>query len=299
MATLCLGEALVDLVCESPVASLADAPSFVPHFGGATANVAVAAARAGAAVQLAGGAGDDAWGRWLRDRLELERVGLDWFRLVEGHATAVAFVAVDAHAQPTFLIYGDTIGVAVEAAGPHLEEAVERADALFFGSNTLVGEDERAVTLSARDQALAIGLPVIFDPNLRLHRWPTPGRAVAEARECVKESFLVKCNTEEARLLTGERDPVAAAEGLLAGGAQHVIVTRGADGALLRGGGLKLDVPGVPARPVDTTGAGDVLIGTLIAALADTAFYPPALAAALPRAVQAASRSTESWGALG
>ena len=47
----CLGEALVDLICEHPVASLTEADSFSPHFGGALANVAVAAARAGADVE--------------------------------------------------------------------------------------------------------------------------------------------------------------------------------------------------------------------------------------------------------
>lgn len=69
MATLCLGEALVDLVCERPVRGLAEADAFVPRFGGAVANAAVMAARRGAAVALAGGAGEDAWGRWLRSRL--------------------------------------------------------------------------------------------------------------------------------------------------------------------------------------------------------------------------------------
>ncbi|WP_372789958.1 carbohydrate kinase family protein [Paraconexibacter sp.] len=299
MATLCLGEALVDLVCETPVSGIADAPAFVPHFGGATANVAVAAARRGAKVDLAGGAGDDAWGRWLRSRLEDAGVGLDWFRLVPGQQTPIAFVTVDEDAQPSFLIQGEGIGTAIEAVGPRLLEAVEQADALFFGSNTLVGEAERELTVSARDQALALNIPVIFDPNLRLHRWPTPGAGVAEARACVKESFLVKCNREEARLLTGESDPAAAAAGLLAGGAQHVVITLGADGAILRGGGLKLDVPGVPVTPVDTTGAGDLLIGALIAALDSTRFYPASLAAALPAAVEAAARSTEHWGARG
>src|SRR3712207_2891942 len=62
--TLCLGEALVDLVCERPVSGLAQADAFVPHFGGATANVCVTAARLGGDVALAGGAGDDGWGHW-------------------------------------------------------------------------------------------------------------------------------------------------------------------------------------------------------------------------------------------
>src|SRR3954468_14905945 len=104
MAVLCLGEALVDLVCERPVSSLSEAESFVPHPGGAMANVAVTAARFGATVSLAGGAGEDAFGSWLRDRLAGEGVGLEWFALVPGAPTPVAFVSVDASGEPSFLI---------------------------------------------------------------------------------------------------------------------------------------------------------------------------------------------------
>ena len=69
MRTLCFGEVLVDLVCEHPVDSPSQADAFVPRFGGDVANAAVTAARAGAEVALAGAAGDDAWGAWLRARL--------------------------------------------------------------------------------------------------------------------------------------------------------------------------------------------------------------------------------------
>src|SRR5205085_10303490 len=81
---LCLGEALVDLICERPIDDMAEADAFVPHFGGAVANVAAAAARAGAPVALAGGAGDDAWGRWLRGRLSEEGVEVSLFTLIGG-----------------------------------------------------------------------------------------------------------------------------------------------------------------------------------------------------------------------
>ena len=298
MTILCLGEALVDLVCEEPVSGLADARAFVPHFGGATANVAVTAGRHGADVALAGGAGDDAWGVWLRDRLDAEGVDLRWFRLVEGRPTAVAFVTVDDAGEPTFLIHGEAIGAGIAAVGAHLADAIENTSALFYSTNSLVGEEERALTMSARERALQLGRPVVFDPNLRPGRWSSPGRAVEAAREHLRGTFLVKCNREEARLITGERDPAAAAQGLLAGGAQHAVVTLGADGALLRGGGLRLDAPGVPARTVSTVGAGDVLVGVLLARLAATAFYPAAIAAALPDAVAEAARATERWSAL-
>ena len=298
MRILLLGEALVDLICEHPVDGLTEADAFVPHFGGAVANVAVGAARQGAQVELAGGAGDDAWGGWLRDRLTAEGVGLTWFGTVADVVTPVAFVTVDVHGEPSYAIYGDIIQAIVGGLEDTLLGAVAECDALFFTSNTLVGERERALTHAARDRALELGKHVVVDPNLRLHRWDTPARAASEARDLVKGAFLVKCNAEEARLLTGEDDPARAAEGLLAMGAAHAVVTRGPKGALLRGGGMKMDLPGAKATPVSTVGAGDAFCGVLLGRLAATGFYPPAIGAALPEAVEEAARAVERWGAL-
>src|ERR1700755_2829779 len=163
MRILCLGEALVDLVCRRPVASLAEADAFVPRFGGAPANVAVTAARRGADVALAGGVGGGAGGgraaggaalRWFARRAEL--------------ATPGAFVTVDAEAQPSFAIYGAGLADAIAGLGAErVIEAVDACDALFLTPTTRVGEPERAVTLAARARALRDGKPVVFDPNFR------------------------------------------------------------------------------------------------------------------------------------
>ena len=297
MPALCLGEVLVDLVCEQPVARLADAGAFVPHFGGAMANVAIVAARHGASVTLAGGAGDDDWGRWLRDRLAAEGVGLDAFTLTAGDPTPLAFVTVDAAGEPTFLIYGAGLHAAIEAAAEGLPAAVEASDGLVFASNTLVEERERAITMAARAQALELGRPVIFDPNLRLGRWEHPGRAVTIARGCLDGLFLLKCNRAEAELLSGEPDPERAAKGLLAAGAEHVLITLGRDGAILRGP-VPATVPAVPVRAVDATGAGDALLGVIVARLTQTGFYAPAIAAALPEGVAESARTVQRWGAV-
>jgi sugar/nucleoside kinase (ribokinase family) len=295
--TLCLGEALVDLVCEHPAPGLAEADSFVPHFGGAVANVAVSAARVGAAVALAGGAGDDAWGAWLAGRLAAEGVELEWFELTEGLATPLAFVVVDAEGEPSYAIYGEGIEALIVAAGPRLDEAVEKCDGLFFSSNTLAGEEERELTLGARQRALELGRPVCFDPNLRLHRWDTVERAVESTRECLPGAMLVRCNRHEAELITGEADAEAGAEALVAAGARLAIVTLGPGGAVLRGE-VEADVPGRPARAVSTVGAGDALMGVLLGRLSLAGFDPPAAAAALPEAVEVAARVTERWGAV-
>lgn len=297
MPTLCLGEALVDLVCERPVSGLAQADAFVPHFGGAVANVAVAAARIGAPVALAGGAGDDAFGEWLRARLAGEGVGLDWFAPVPGLATPVAFVTVDASGEPEYAIYGEGIEALIVACGPQLDDAVEACEALFFSSNTLAGEQERELTLRARARALELGRPICFDPNLRLHRWDSERRAVESANLCVPGALLVRCNRAEARALTGEADPGTAADALVAAGARAVVVTLGPEGALLRGA-AHADVAGRPARVVSTVGAGDALMGVLLARLALADFDPSAVAAALPEAIEASARATERWGAV-
>jgi fructokinase len=299
MRILCLGEALVDLVCERPVASLADAEAFVPHFGGAVANVAVTAARRGARVALAGGAGDDPWGEWLRAHLVRENVAVDWFRLVEGVRTPLVFVTVDGAASPSYHVYGEPVPTLVAGLAGQVDAALDSCGALFFTSNSLVDEEERDLVMEIREKALERGMPIVFDANFRIGRWESPMKAAGASRECVRGAFLVKCNQEEARLLSGERDAADAAAGLLAGGARHVVVTMGAQGAILRGGKLDYDVPALAVEPVDTTGAGDVLMGVLLAALADTGFYPPAIAATLPDAVVEAGRSTARWGAVG
>ncbi|MFL5957277.1 MAG: PfkB family carbohydrate kinase, partial [Solirubrobacterales bacterium] len=188
MRTLCLGEALVDMICERRVAGLAEADSFVPHFGGATANVAI---RAGGAAALAGGAGVDPWGAWLCGQLEAAGVDLTWFQLMAGQHTPVAFVAIDGAGDATYQIYGDAISMALDAVADRLPEAVDACNGLFFGSNTLVAERERGLTLAARQRALEQGKPVVFDPNLRLHRWPDVARAAAQSNACVPDALLV------------------------------------------------------------------------------------------------------------
>ncbi len=292
MPLLCLGEALVDLVCERPVGSLTEADGFVPHFGGATANVAVNAARHGASVSLYGGAGDDAWGRWLRAGLEREGVGTEHFRLRSGGRTPLAFVTVDAGGEPAYEFYGDPFGAALAESAADLEDAVTEADGLLFASNTLVGPAERAATLAARERALELGRAVWFDPNLRLERWGSPEEAVGLARDCVPGCRVVKANRAEAELLTGEPDPERAAQALAAAGAELAVVTLGAEGAVVRGT-VSADVPGVPARPVSTVGAGDAFLGVLVARL-DADGAPGAAAAA----AEAAARVTERWGAI-
>jgi sugar/nucleoside kinase (ribokinase family) len=295
--TLCLGEALVDLIGEEHVGSLREVQRFVPHFGGAVANVAVVAARAGARVTLAGAAGDDEWGRWLLERLRSEGVDASRFELMPGVPTQLAFVAIDPDGEPLYELYGAPAATVVGGLDERLEQAVREAAGLFISSNTLAGAQERALTMRARELALELGRPVVFDCNLRLHRWSSRADAAASANACVPGALLVRANRAEAELMTGESDPERAAVALRKAGAQLVVITLGPGGAILRGA-LRADVPAVPVRVTSAVGAGDALTGTLLARLALSGFYPASVAAALGEAVAAAAQACERWGAL-
>lgn len=296
---VCLGEAIVDLICERELDSPADAREFRTHFGGALANVAVGAARGGANVELAGGVGADDWGSWLEARLAEEGVGTRWFSLVEGLQTPVAFVTFDRALEPTFAVYGDGIDAALHSVAEHLEEAIGEAGALVFGSNTLVGPPERELTLRARDLAVERGVPVLFDPNLRPNRWSDMGRAIELCREAASGAFAVRANLAEARAIAGLGSEVLgadAAASLCALGARVGVVTMGAAGAVLRGE-AEAEAPAPEVEVVSPLGAGDAFLGALAAAGARGGWTPAALADGLEEAVAAGARACEGWGA--
>jgi sugar/nucleoside kinase (ribokinase family) len=297
---LCLGDALVDLICERPLASPTDADAFVPHSGGAIANVAVMTAAAGGRVALAGAAGDDAWGRWLRKHLLAAGVGIGHFTLVEGASTSLALTTLDRRGEPAFAIYGNRFSVSTptiaDALSGSAEAAAEASEALFIGSNTLVGRAERAITLAVRAHALELGRPVIFDPNLRLHRWSSRSEAATAALACVPGALLVRCNGDEARMMSAEDDLERAALALLAAGARNVVITDGIAGAMLRGA-VQADVPAVEADVLSTIGAGDALMAVLLARLQGAGYDERAIAAALGDAMAAAAQACQRWGA--
>ena len=144
---------------------------------------------------------------------------------------------------------GDGGPPVVRALEARLEEAVRGSAALLISSATLVGSEEAAVTMRARELALSLGGPVVFDPSIRLDRWRSRAEAAATANACVPGALLVRATAGEAALMTGEDDPERAALALLKAGARMVVITLGSsEGAILRGE-LRLDVDVRARRP--------------------------------------------------
>ena len=107
--------------------------------------------------------------------------------------------------------------------------------------------------------------------------------------------WLVVNETEAAAVLgrkvDGLRDAAEAANGLLAAGARHAVVTAGAHGAALAtAAGRPGTIAAFPVEAVDTVGAGDAFVGALAVALAAGIPAAEAVRAAAAAGAAAATR---------
>ncbi len=293
---VCLGEAIVDLICERWLEPDERADAFIAHHGGAPANVAAIAALNGAPAFLVGGVGNDRWGRWLADGLAREGVGLDWLVEVAGVQSPVAFATFDDEGEPAFEVYGEDIGPLMEACLPLLEEALDGAAALAVGTNTMVGQTEREVTRQAVTVARERSIPVLFDPNHRPGRWNDQGTGAGFARELAGLASLVKANRAEAELITGIADPESSAMALLELGPEVVVVTDGDGPVICRGASSAASQP-EPVEVVSPLGAGDAFMGSLIAGLDRAGWDLGATGDLLGEACREAGQACRLWGA--
>ncbi|MDV3130787.1 ribokinase [Mycobacterium sp. 29Ha] len=226
--------------------------------GGKGGNQAVAAARAGASVQLVAALGSDATAEQLRAHLSANDVGLDGLVSVAGPSGTAAIV-VDAAAENNIVV----------APGANAKLSVDSADvqAVIADSDVVLLQLEIpiATAIAAARVARAAGATVIVNASPSGAR-PHDLLALSELAD------VVVVNEAEAREWHW---PVA-----------HLVITRGRRGASYLGEDERFDVPAPRVTPVDTTGAGDVFAGVLAAG------WPTGHEVALRRACAAGALST-------
>jgi ribokinase len=259
---------------------LGSAARFTP--GGKGANQAVAAARLGAGVRMAGCVGDDDFGRRLLAALREEGVDAGGIRTVTVTSTGLALISVD-HA-------GENL-ITVAPGANHEVSEEQAAAAASHGDDVLVISAE--IPVRAIRAALGGARGTISLLNLA----PVPENAADAAIVAAGADWLVVNETEAAAVLGrpvhGLAEAGQAAAALVTAGARHAVVTAGARGAALAPGPGRETAQAIePFRveAVDTVGAGDAFAGALAVALA--ARVPPdeAVRAAAAAGATAATR---------
>jgi len=254
-------------------------------------NSACAAALAGARVALLTALGRDEGGEQVMS--ELERRGIGTEHVVrDDRPTGAYTIAPDAEGRPAFTY--QRAGSAAAALGPadlaRWRAAVEETLVLVTGGVcAALSAGTEALVREAVGASHRAGRAVCYDVNFR-PRLTTPEAALRALRSVARHCRLIKIATpaDSGPLL----NHVAATDVITAlrvfTGAD-LIVTDGENPLTLAVAGVRTLFPVVPSPAfVDATGAGDVLIGTLAAALS----LGTDPAAAMPEAMAAASLST-------
>lgn len=249
-----IGEMLIDFMQETN--------HYIPYPGGAPANVAIHAKRAGSNSYFVGKLSQDAMGDLLSQNLRDNKV---YFDLERTHKpTALALVS-HIEGDRSFQFYRK------DTADLHL--GTEDIDAIEFKENDLLhfcslGLVPDHTTRIAHRYAInkckeAKGI-ISFDVNLRAALWENLDEAKVIIKNFIECADLVKVNEEELLWLTGT-DVIE--DGLKQIQTQHqtVICTVGSKGsvALLPDQTL-LSQKATPANQVDTTGAGDAFIAMIL-----------------------------------
>ncbi len=241
--------------------------------GGKGANQAVAAARDGARVLMAGAVGRDA----LADGalVLLRGAGVDLSRVARGEAaTGCAAICTDPQGRNQ---------IAVGAGANLLARAGQVEDAVLGPDTTLLlqMETEPAETALLIRRARTLGARVVL--NL------APARPLD--MDALRGLDWLVVNEPEAAWLAGQLGADCTAAGLHAALGVGVIRTLGAAGAEYAAAGGAGMAPARAVQVVDSTAAGDCFTGVLAAALDRGAALPEALARANAAAGLACTRA--------
>lgn len=256
---LVIGEALVDIVGTAAKNRNGNGkPKAIP--GGFAANVAVGLARMGVPTELVARFGTDPYGDLLGAHLFGNGVQLAPGTVDPAVRTSTATATLDADGVATykFDMTWDPPALSLTRGCPAIHTG-SIAMMLEPGASAI-----REFLKSVADQPVTVTL----DPNARPAITPDPVPAWAAVRELAALSDLVKLSDEDCEFFRpGVSLDDIAEELLTAERTQCVVITRGGNGALGVGRGVRVEAPAPAIEVVDTVGAGDSLMAALITGL--------------------------------
>jgi fructokinase len=264
MKVLCIGEALIDMICTDVNVSLSNGQHFLKKAGGAPANVAAAIAALGGKVTMAAKVGDDPFGQQLIELLENTGVDTSFMIKDPAHFTTFAFVSLMNDGERDFYFNrgADKELTTYDLAALNLKEY----SIVHFGSATaFLPGPLQSTYLDLLAKAKQADCLISFDPNYRHLLFQN--NSVYFIQQC--SAFIEGCNffklsDEEALLITGADTVALAAASLRKKTKAIFAITLGKEGTLLCIGDHLEIIKSIPIQAVDATGAGDAFVGAVL-----------------------------------
>jgi fructokinase len=266
---LCIGEALIDMICVDKGSSLSDGNNFLKKAGGAPTNVAAAVAALGGQVELAAKVGIDPFGRHLIDVMQSFGVSTKWMLQDEHYFTTFAFVSLMENGERDFYFNRGADG----QLSRHEVEGIDLTEfsIIHFGSATgFLPGPLQAAYAGLMQKALQQNIFISFDPNYRHLLIKNETKSfIDQSLNFVESCHFFKVSDDEAMLLTGKPTLEDAVHSLFQKTSAVFAITLGKDGTMLCINNKTIIVPSIAVSPVDTTGAGDAFVGALLYQLSD------------------------------
>jgi len=260
-----IGEALIDFLATRRGVLIEETTGFTIAPGGAPANVAAAVSRLGGSAGFIGKVGADSFGSMIRNVLQEAGVDLELFRMDRKVNTTLAFISVKDNGEPDFTFYRNHCGADIALRQDELDQGyLAESRVLHFGSLSFTHEPLRGTLRRAIDLAHGAGNLVSFDVNLRPSLWEDLDRAREEIEGGLELADIVKLTDEELEFVTGTSHLQRGTNLLLKYGPRMVIVTRGARSSYLNNGDLAFEAAPFAVEAVDTTGAGDAFVASVL-----------------------------------
>ncbi|MFF7548970.1 5-dehydro-2-deoxygluconokinase [Streptomyces canus] len=264
-----MGRIGVDLYPQQSGVPLAQVQSFGKFLGGSAANVAVAASRLGHSTAVITRTGADPFGTYLHQTLTEFGVDNRWVTPVAAYPTPVTFCEIFPPDDFPLYFYRRPKAPDLEIHTDELDYFAIRAARIFWITGTGLSEEpSRSATLAAlkcRDRAGTTVFDLDWRPELWSETaWADPDEARPYYAEALRHATVAVGNLDECEIATGEREPRACAEALLAAGVELAVVKQGPKGVLaVHRDGTTAEVPPVPVEVVNGLGAGDAFGGSL------------------------------------
>ncbi|MFZ9403066.1 MAG: carbohydrate kinase family protein [Sediminibacterium sp.] len=261
---LCIGEALIDMICTDRGTSLSKGQNFLKKAGGAPANVAAAIAALGAEVDMAAKVGKDPFGMHIVELLNEMGVNTKWVLQDPNHFTTFAFVSLMEDGERDFYFNRGADG---QLSTEDLSELnLKEYSIVHFGSATgfLPGPLQDAY-LDLLEKSKKAGAIISFDPNYRHLLFPNNTKSfIDQCWPFIEQSHFFKLSDEEAMLITGCDSVQHAAAALRKKSKAVFAITMGKEGTLLSMGDHLEMIGSIAITPVDATGAGDAFVGAVL-----------------------------------
>jgi sugar/nucleoside kinase (ribokinase family) len=260
----CLGPLVLDRIIEVDRLPGHDEKAFISArreaAGGPPRNVAATLAGWGEQAVLISAIGDDPAGRLLLDFLAADGLAPEAIAVTAGMATATTIIIVDATGEKAILV--DPIADAVLAG-------VGRDLAPAAGDTVVANFYHPGAVGAAFAAAARCGAATVIDlelPEIERWGWDAAFTAAAGAGMVLTNRQVLSAWMAREGIGGTIEDGAERLARRLSGAAGRACVTLGDRGLVACAAGRIIRLPALPVRPLDTTGAGDVLLAGFIRA---------------------------------